>query len=71
MGVNMPTRTVVFDSIKKFTGTDDRELLPSEYIQMAGRAGRRGKDKTGMVIILCKEKVPSDISLKRMMKFGK
>lgn len=71
MGVNMPTRTVVFDSIDKFTGSDIRELLPSEYIQMAGRAGRRGKDKTGMVIILCKEKVPPDTSLKKMMKFDK
>lgn len=71
MGVNMPTRTVVFDSIEKFTGSDIRELLPSEYIQMAGRAGRRGKDKTGMVIILCKEKVPPDTSLKKIMKFDK
>ncbi|XP_033951024.1 superkiller complex protein 2 isoform X1 [Pseudochaenichthys georgianus] len=54
MGVNMPARTVVFDSIRKHDGTGFRNLLPGEYIQMAGRAGRRGLDATGTVIILCK-----------------
>lgn len=70
MGVNMPARTVIFDSIRKFDGTDTRDLLPAEYIQMAGRAGRRGKDLTGKVIILCKMDIPEAHSLKRMM-FGK
>lgn len=70
MGVNMPTRTVIFDSIKKFDGTGTRALLPAEYIQMAGRAGRRGKDLTGKVIILCKMDVPEAHALKSMM-FGK
>lgn len=66
----MPTRTVIFDSIKKFDGTGTRALLPAEYIQMAGRAGRRGKDLTGKVIILCKMDVPEASALKSMM-FGK
>ena len=39
MGINMPTRTVVFDSIMKFDGERKRLLDTSEYIQMAGRAG--------------------------------
>ncbi len=47
MGVNMPARTVVFDSIRKHDGKQFRTLLPAEYIQMAGRAGRRGLDSTG------------------------
>lgn len=42
MGVNMPARTVVFDEIRKFDGLENRILAPAEYIQMAGRAGRRG-----------------------------
>ncbi|XP_021923108.1 helicase SKI2W isoform X2 [Zootermopsis nevadensis] len=67
MGVNMPARTVVFDSIVKFDGFEMRTLKPAEYIQMAGRAGRRGLDKTGTVIILCKGSVPENTVLKEMM----
>ena len=67
MGVNMPARTVIFDSINKHDGKEFRELLPGEYIQMAGRAGRRGLDSTGTVIILCKGDVPEMASLHKMM----
>lgn len=67
MGVNMPARTVVFDSIRKHDGTTRRNLLPAEYIQMAGRAGRRGLDTTGTVIILCKNEVPETSELHYMM----
>ena len=63
MGVNMPARSVVFDSIKKHDGRYRRSLLPSEYIQMAGRAGRRGKDSVGTVIVLCKKEVPEAADL--------
>ncbi|CAH2247454.1 jg27952 [Pararge aegeria aegeria] len=67
MGVNMPARTVVFDDITKFDGLQSRSLAPAEYIQMAGRAGRRGLDDTGTVIILCKDGVPDQMTLKAMM----
>ncbi|XP_012256914.2 helicase SKI2W [Athalia rosae] len=67
MGVNMPARTVVFDSVRKFDGTELRTLHPAEYIQMAGRAGRRGLDDTGTVIILCKTDVPDTLVLQNMM----
>lgn len=67
MGVNMPARTVLFDSIRKHDGRQLRDLLPGEYIQMAGRAGRRGLDTTGTVILLCKEDVPELSDLHRMM----
>uniref|UniRef100_A0A8C2ZD79 SKI2 subunit of superkiller complex n=1 Tax=Cyclopterus lumpus TaxID=8103 RepID=A0A8C2ZD79_CYCLU len=67
MGVNMPARTVVFDSIRKHDGTGFRNLLPGEYIQMAGRAGRRGLDPTGTVIILCKAGVHEMADLHVMM----
>jgi len=67
MGVNMPARTVVFDNIRKHDGTTRRNLLPAEYIQMAGRAGRRGLDTTGTVIILCKNEVPESSELHSMM----
>ena len=67
MGVNMPARTVVFDSIRKHDGKEFRNLLPGEYIQMAGRAGRRGLDTTGTVIILAKGDVPPIGELQVMM----
>ena len=47
----MPARTVVFYGIKKHDGKSSRELIPGEYTQMSGRAGRRNKDLTGFVII--------------------
>ena len=53
VGVNMPTKTVVFKSIKKFSNNTYRYVHPFEYTQMAGRAGRRGLDTVGHVILLC------------------
>jgi len=70
MGVNMPARTVLFDSVYKHDGVNFRELQPSEYIQMAGRAGRRGKDKTGYVLVLCKGDIP-ELSTLYQMSIGK
>lgn len=51
MGVNMPARTVVFTAIHKFDSQSRRLLEPGEYIQMAGRAGRRGLDDVGTVLL--------------------
>ncbi|EGD74295.1 ATP-dependent DEAD/H RNA helicase [Salpingoeca rosetta] len=67
MGVNMPAKCVVFDSIRKHDGIQLRDLLPGEYVQMAGRAGRRGLDTTGTVIVLCKGDVPDVNSLHTVM----
>ena len=52
MGLNLPTRTVVFSGYRKHDGREFRNLLPGEYTQMAGRAGRRGIDTVGSVIIV-------------------
>jgi len=48
----MPARTVVFSGTRKDDGRQFRDLLPGEMTQMAGRAGRRGLDATGTVIIV-------------------
>ena len=53
VGINMPTKTVVFTSLKKYDGEKNRYLTSEEYTQMAGRAGRRGLDTEGHVIHLC------------------
>ncbi len=43
MGLNMPAKTVVFTALKKYDGESMRYMTSGEYIQMSGRAGRRGK----------------------------
>ena len=58
MGVNMPARCVVFSGIRKHDGKSFRDILPGEYTQMAGRAGRRGLDATGTVIINANDSIP-------------
>ena len=60
MGLNMPARTVVFTSVKKFDGEKQRYLTGGEYIQMSGRAGRRGLDRVGVVIAMVDEAVEHD-----------
>jgi superfamily II RNA helicase len=52
VGINMPTKTVIFTDLNKFDGSNMRNLYSHEYTQMAGRAGRRGIDKVGHVIHL-------------------
>ncbi len=52
VGINMPTKTVIFDNLNKFDGNKTRLLYPHEYSQMSGRAGRRGIDTIGYVIHL-------------------
>lgn len=52
VGINMPVRTVCFDSLIKYDGQQYRHLTQQEYFQMAGRAGRRGMDKEGTVLSL-------------------
>ncbi|OUM68019.1 hypothetical protein PIROE2DRAFT_19938 [Piromyces sp. E2] len=52
IGLNMPAKTVVFSKLKKFDGTRKRWLTSGEYIQMSGRAGRRGLDDYGISILM-------------------
>jgi hypothetical protein len=43
----MLERTVVFTGSRKFDGKENRMITGGEYIQMSGRAGRRGLDDRG------------------------
>jgi superfamily II RNA helicase len=49
LGINMPSRSVIFDELRKFYGRYVRILKTRDFYQMAGRAGRRGIDKEGFV----------------------
>ncbi|CAG8617004.1 14580_t:CDS:10 [Gigaspora rosea] len=62
MGLNMPAKTVVFCELSKFDGTKSRSITSGEYIQMSGRAGRRGLDTRGFVIMNVDRKItPKDL----------
>jgi superfamily II RNA helicase len=49
LGINMPSRSVIFDDLRKYYGRYVRILKTRDFYQMAGRAGRRGMDKEGFV----------------------
>jgi superfamily II RNA helicase len=49
LGINMPSRSVMFDDLRKFYGRYVRTLKTRDFYQMAGRAGRRGMDTEGFV----------------------
>ncbi|KAK4406839.1 DExH-box ATP-dependent RNA helicase DExH9 [Sesamum angolense] len=62
--LNMPAKTVVFTNVRKFDGDKFRWLSSGEYIQMSGRAGRRGIDERGICILMVDEKLePSTAKL--------
>src|SRR5581483_3645736 len=52
LGINMPARTVVIESLSKFTGERHEFLSAGEYTQLTGRAGRRGIDPVGYAVVL-------------------
>ena len=51
-GINMPARSTVISCVSKYTGDGHRLLTASEFLQMSGRAGRRGMDKLGYVMVV-------------------
>ncbi|KAI8981085.1 rRNA-processing arch domain-containing protein [Pilobolus umbonatus] len=67
IGLNMPAKTVVFTSVRKYDGKSQRWVTSGEYIQMSGRAGRRGLDERGVVIMMIDEKMEPAVA-KDMVK---
>jgi superfamily II RNA helicase len=67
VGVNMPTKTVIFPDIEKFDHHGKRYLRTDEYLQMSGRAGRRGLDKVGIVIQIPTMDLMEQNTLRSMM----
>lgn len=64
MGVNFPAKTVIFADVQKWDGVNRRLLSSGEYIQMSGRAGRRGLDERGIVIMMVSDKLePMDLQV--------
>ena len=51
LGINMPARTVVIESLTKWNGSAHVSLSAGEYTQLSGRAGRRGIDTEGHAVV--------------------
>ena len=63
LGINMPARTVVLESLRKWNGSAHVTLSPGEYTQLTGRAGRRGIDVEGHAVVLAADDVePATVS---------
>ncbi len=62
LGINMPARTVVFDELRKYDGHGFAPLTTRQFMQKAGRAGRRGMDKLGHVVIRMDHDIYDDIA---------
>ncbi|MGH8927204.1 MAG: DEAD/DEAH box helicase [Acidimicrobiia bacterium] len=58
LGINMPARTVVIESLSKWSGEGHEIMQPGDYTQLTGRAGRRGIDSVGYGIVLHSPFVP-------------
>uniref|UniRef100_A0A0C9RKJ1 TSA: Wollemia nobilis Ref_Wollemi_Transcript_13665_3749 transcribed RNA sequence n=1 Tax=Wollemia nobilis TaxID=56998 RepID=A0A0C9RKJ1_9CONI len=69
MGLNMPAKTVVFTQLRKYDGDSHRWMSSGEYIQMSGRAGRRGKDERGICIMMIDKQM--DMTTCKEMILGK
>ena len=58
LGINMPARTVVIESLTKFTGERHEVMSAGEFTQLTGRAGRRGIDALGHAVVLRQPELP-------------
>jgi superfamily II RNA helicase len=57
VGVNVPIRTVLFAKLSKYDGEKVRILSVRDFLQIAGRAGRKGFDERGYVVAQAPEHV--------------
>ena len=57
VGVNIPIRTVLFSKLHKFDGEKSAILSVRDFLQISGRAGRKGFDESGTVMVLAPEHV--------------
>ena len=67
MGLNLPIRRVLFSTLTKFDGQDDRPLNESEVHQIAGRAGRYGIHEEGFVGVLKEAEPAAARTLKELL----
>ncbi len=65
VGVNIPLRTVLFTQLCKYDGKKTKILSVRDFQQISGRAGRRGFDERGSVVVQAPEHVIENLQMKR------
>ncbi len=70
-GINVPIRTVVFTRLCKFDGQKTAHVSAREFHQIAGRAGRKGFDDRGFVVVQAPEHVIENLRLGEKARDGK
>lgn len=63
VGVNIPIRTVLFTKLCKFDGEKTALLRVRDFLQISGRAGRKGFDDQGSVVAQAPEHVIENLRL--------
>ena len=71
VGVNIPIRTVLFTQLCKFDGEKTSLLSVRDFLQVAGRAGRKGFDERGYVVAQAPEHVIENLKLQQKKQAGK
>ncbi|HEX4384585.1 MAG TPA: DUF3516 domain-containing protein [Myxococcales bacterium] len=71
VGVNIPIRTVLFTQLCKFDGEKTAILTVRDFLQVAGRAGRKGFDERGYVVAQAPEHVIENLKLQQKKQAGK
>jgi superfamily II RNA helicase len=71
VGVNIPIRTVLFTQLFKFDGEKSALLSVRDFLQVAGRAGRKGFDERGYVVAQAPEHVIENLKLEQKKQAGK
>jgi superfamily II RNA helicase len=71
VGVNVPIRTVLFTALSKYNGEKTAVLSVRDFLQVAGRAGRKGFDDRGTVVAQAPEHVIENIKLEQKKQAGK
>ncbi len=62
-GINVPIRTVVFTRLCKYDGQKTAHLTARDFHQIAGRAGRKGFDDRGFVVVQAPDHVIENLAL--------
>ena len=71
VGVNIPIRTVLFTQLCKFDGQKTSQLTVRDFLQVAGRAGRKGFDDRGYAVAQAPEHVIENLKLEAKKQQGK